>query len=444
MQAVPESAPSGGQAGGIHSGVDSVHRHPSKQQLHHRAHVLHLPHAHKNKYIHTGYVVHRSWVEALGDLATLRIYNETQNIATAVLGLPIVLYFLYLVNAHGALPPPCPPVDGPGVTSVDSAASMLLLADGGLDSGVCSSGGGGGAAVGSAAVVGGFLPGGGHLRPEMASALTLAGSVWLAQVIGVTLYHALCAFAPAYHVFSAIDLGVTSLSSLMLVLTGARVPGMAWWPHPAGEALAAWGAAPDAATGRELATALFAAVGVLSAVFIVVVRIRIARESPLWLLAANFWALGYLVADYAASRWSTGVYAKATVGVIVVGCALFGTKFPERWLSGGDGEWAPAPPPPVLPAEVEVKAAVAASAAAAAASVKTVAVHGSSDVTSSSSSSSSSTAVVAVSAHRLRLVDVVGSSHMWWHLAYTAALTLYMYQGLALAIEGSAATATSP
>lgn len=310
----------------------------------HRQHVLHLPHAHKNKHITSGYAVHLHPTEALQDAFGFRIYNETQNILSALAGVVFGIWFFFTVWSHTWAP-----VGQHRPVSYFRPIENMHA----------------------------WLTGPVHqewerqIPADVALPLYYYAAICIANALGVTFYHALNTYQPWYHPLSAVDLAVVALGASNLMAVGGLIPAMAVWPAHA---------LPLLQLGWPGATRWTLTVGIVAyclatSGFILVVRWRMRRESPAWLLAANSLPVFALVADYAFAR--SGHALSLTVVVLMFGgAALFVSKYPESWF-------APA----------------------------TVAVDVSSD-------------------GRVTGFSLVGSSHMLWHLAYLCAWVVYGYDAL--------------
>jgi hypothetical protein len=159
------------------------------------------------------------------------------------------------------------------------------------------------------------------LRGGAPAALLQRFAAWVAvQATCVVAYHALLSFPPTYDVVSAIDLAGVSLLTQGL-LACSHIPGMSiihknLAPHT-----------HDAVLAAEAAVLLLASAAA------VVLRLRIRRESPPALLAANCLAYVPIIADFSCGAWPHAA-AVAAPTLLLGGVAVYALRVPERVVRG--------------------------------------------------------------------------------------------------------------
>jgi len=236
--------------------------------------------AHKNLHIQSGYAVHHTPLEAVWDaLVRLRVYNETQNVMSALTG--FIYGAIHLWQAYSAM---CPT----------------------------------GSAAAGAAVAGNCID------PVYAPALYWYGGVCVVNAVCVVAYHAMCTYAPWYHALSALDLFVASVGATNVIVPNGLIPGLAA-SFPPGNG------APSAE--QTALTWWTAAASVTLSACIAVYRVYIGRESPPWLLLLCGVFFPLTLADYYRGQGSRSLLSASSVWVLVVGFLMFATKYPERLVA---------------------------------------------------------------------------------------------------------------
>jgi hypothetical protein len=195
----------------------------------------------------------------------------------------------------------------------------------------------------------------------------------------VSFYHALCAYEPLYHVLSALDIGATALMASTLMMLGGLVPGLAVWPAHAKHLLHHYVVSNPPDWLAPFSVTFYC---ITSAIGVVVLRIYMRRESPKWLLLVNFAPIALTVADYGLARYNHWTSVSG-LSLVYFGAVLFGTKFPESYLAS----------------------------------------------------------ITTTDASSHRILDLVGSSHMLWHLAYTSSWIFYGYDAIECALRASGSLA---
>jgi hypothetical protein len=155
------------------------------------------------------------------------------------------------------------------------------------------------------------------LRGGAPAALLRRFAAWLAvQASCVVSYHALLSYPPTYDVMSAVDLAGVSLLTQGL-LCASHIPGMS----------AVHARLPP--NTRDAVLAAEAGALLLASAAVVALRLRIRRESPPALLAANCLAYVPIVVDFARGAWP---HAAAVVApaLLVGGVAAYALRLPER------------------------------------------------------------------------------------------------------------------
>ena len=153
--------------------------------------------------------------------------------------------------------------------------------------------------------------------PPAHRALLLQLSLWLALQAGcVCAYHALLSVPQHYNLLSAIDLAGISLLCQGLLAT-SHLPGMSA-AH-----------AGLSAASRSRVHSAEAALLLLCSAAVVALRLRLRRESPPLLLAANCWGYILIVIDFALGAWPFRAAAVAPA-LLVGGVCAYAFRFPER------------------------------------------------------------------------------------------------------------------
>lgn len=363
------------------------HRH---RRLHHREEVLAHPHSRKNKFMSTGYRLYEAPSQAWAD--AFAITNETANVWTALLGLATAGYVAWAAAQHEDI-----------------------------------------------------------LQPNHAWWLMAYAAAAAANALLVAFYHLFCPYPAWYDAASAADLFAIVLVALASEGASHFIPGSAasvtaLAAADAGRAAPGWGHAAlravvapvaEAIAGRHLPTPTLAycfwtSWVVLVGGFATVRRIFTPGETPLPLLLGNFVPLLWNVLDMTVSsprRWSF-----LAAALLFFGGGLYAGKLPERLLK-------PAPAP-----ETETAAGASVADASTAASA--------SNPPESSKTVSAATAIavvdpatqlvpVAPAQHTLRLIDIVGHSHMIHHLCYTATLLIAGSDFVYLAVRAGCTAAAA-
>jgi len=229
--------------------------------------IAHLPHTRKNKHILSGYRVHTGLADAMSDLLT--VSNETANIATSLTGLLVAIYMWYEAALHRF-----------------------------------------------------------DLLPEYWWLVVGFGAGCAVNSLLVTAYHATLAWPSVYHWASALDLAAIAVAGLPFSAAVIFVPGMS--------AVAGSLRQLPASSGNAALTALygsFAAYLLIVGTLVTVRRIVVRHaESPPVLLFLNVLPHLCLVLDHAVAcptRWS-----HVSIICMVGGALLYSNKLPERLLSG--------------------------------------------------------------------------------------------------------------
>jgi len=333
----------------------------------HRHEVLHLPHSRKNKHILTGYRAYRSPAHAFRDLFTL--HNETSNIVTALLGLFTTISLTSLASSHEDL--------------LDAWHWRLLHVYGW--------------ACGLNAVL-------------------------------VALYHLLCPYPQWYGLASAMDLWAITLIALAAQAISHFVPGGSAFagyldavdmgaaePNAAYKFLR-YGVGPlvQAATGgghldtRVVCYAALTVYVLVIGVTAAVRRIFATTETPLPLLAANFLPVLWNVLDITIAAPRPFTFVSAVF--LFTGGALFAAKLPERWLG---------------PRDTTENGTSKADDSRGLQTAALTSVTDAAQLRPNEPAQHGGSALLArLGLPELRLVDIVGHSHMWHHICYTSTLFL--------------------
>lgn len=375
------------------------HHHGHKhRRLHHREEVLAHPHSRKNKFMSTGYRLYEAPSQAWGDF--FAITNETANVWTALLGLATAGYVAWAAMQHGDI-----------------------------------------------------------LLPSHAWWLMAYAAAAGANALLVTFYHLFCPYPAWYDAASAADLFAIVLVALASEGASHFIPGSAasvtaLTAADAGTALPGWGHAAlrtavapiaEAIAGRHLPTPTLAYCFWTSWVVIVggfatIRRVFTPGETPLPLLLGNFLPLLWNVLDMTASSPRQWSFMAAVL--LFFGGGLYAGKLPERLLK-------PAPPPaPEVARESEATVAADFSghfdALTAPATETSTAASGAAASGSAEPSTTQTQLVpVAPAPHKLRLIDIVGHSHMIHHLCYTATLLIAGSDFVYLAVRAGCTAAAA-